>query len=95
LNDQRKQLAELPRQPRCLRIVVEHRQRLAHFGIQAFEHALAACGRDIRLVDEKEIDDDRVGDVIDVMTSMAARRYGQRSAPQRAEQAVKAIAGET
>lgn len=95
LNDQRKQLNKLLRDPRCVQLVVEHRERLARFGVHELEHALAACGRHVRVVDDKEIDDDLVRDMIDVMTSLAARLYGRRSARHRAERAVKAMHGET
>ena len=83
------------RDARCVQLVVEHRERLARFGVHELEHALAACGRHIRVVDDKEIDDDRVRDMIDVMTSLAARLYGRRSARRRAERAVIAMDGET
>jgi putative resolvase len=68
LNDQRKQLTKLLRDPSCVQLFVEHRERLARFGVHEFEHALAACGRRIRVVDDKEIDDDRVRDMIEVIT---------------------------
>ena len=95
LNDRRKQLTKLLRDPRCRRIVVEHRERLARFGVHELENALAASDRALLIVEDKEIDDDLVRDMIDVMTSLAARRYGRRSARRRAERAVKAVHGET
>ncbi|MBK1670605.1 hypothetical protein CKO28_21525 [Rhodovibrio sodomensis] len=61
-NDQRKQLTKLLRDPRFVQLVVEHRERRARFGIHELEHALAACGRHIRVVEDKEIDDDPVRD---------------------------------
>ena len=93
LNDRRRQLNKLLCDPRCVQLVVEHRERLARFGVHELEHALAACGRNIRIVEDKEIDDELVRDMIDVMTSLAARLYGRRSARHRAERAVKAMDG--
>ena len=93
VTDQREQLDKLLRDPRCVQLVVEHQQRLARFGVHELEHALAACGRRIRVVEDKEIDDDLVRDLTDVMTSLAARLYGRRSARRRAERAVKAMDG--
>jgi putative resolvase len=95
LNDRRKQLNKLLRDPRCRRIVVEHRERLGRFGVHELENALAASDRDLLIIEDKEIDDDLVRDMIDVMTSLAARLYGRRSARHRAERAVKAMDGET
>ena len=50
-------------------------------------------GRRLVVVEEREVDDDLVGDITEVLTSMCARLYGRRSARRRAERAVQA-AGE-
>jgi putative resolvase len=74
-------------------IVVEHRERLARFGVEYVEAALRAQGRKLVVVEEREVDDDLVGDITEVLTSMCARLYGRRSARRRAERALVA-AGE-
>ena len=45
------------------------------------------------MVEEREVDDDLVRDITEVLTSMCARLYGRRSAAWRAERAL-AAAGE-
>jgi putative resolvase len=74
-------------------IVVEHRERLARFGVEYVEAALAAQGRRLVVVEEREVDDDLVGDITEVLTLMCARLYGRGSAKRRAERALTA-AGE-
>jgi predicted site-specific integrase-resolvase len=90
LDGQRKGLLAALRSPDYRAVVVEHRDRLARFGSEYIEAALAAQGRRLIVVDAAEVKDDLVQDMIDVLTSMCARLYGRRSARQRAEKALKA-----
>ncbi|GAB4686153.1 hypothetical protein MOKP106_42480 [Mycobacterium avium subsp. hominissuis] len=71
-------------------IVVEHRDRLARFGIEHLEAALSAHGRRVIVADRGETTDDLVRDMIEVLTSMCARLYGRRGARNRAMRAVTA-----
>lgn len=71
-------------------IVVEHRDRLARFGVEHLEAALSAQGRRIVVADPGETTDDLVRDMIEVLTSMCARLYGRRGARNRAMRAVTA-----
>jgi putative resolvase len=71
-------------------IVVEHRDRVARFGVEYLEAALAAQGRRLVVVEEAEVADDLVRDMVEVLTSFWARRYGRRSAKGRASIAVEA-----
>lgn len=71
-------------------VVVEHRDRLARFGVELLEAALSAQGRRIVVADAGETTDDLVRDMIDVLTSMCARLYGRRGARNRAMRAVTA-----
>jgi putative resolvase len=68
--------------------VVEHRDRLARFGVEHLEAALSAQGRRLVMVDPGETSDDLVGDMIEVLTSFCARLYGRRGARNRALRAV-------
>jgi putative resolvase len=70
--------------------VVEHRDRLARFGVEHLQAALAATGRELVAVDEEETTGDLARDMTEVLTSMCARRYGQRAAKNRAARAVAA-----
>jgi len=91
LNGHRPKLIGLLRDPTIGAIVVEHRDRLARFGSEYMEAALASTGRKVVVVDEKERKDDLVPDLIEVLTSFCARRYGRRSAKNKAKKAMEAI----
>ena len=71
-------------------IVVEHRDRLTHFGSESIEATLAASGRKLVVVDTGEMTDDLVQDMIDMLTNFRARLYAWRSAKNRALKAVAA-----
>ena len=90
LNGKRSKLRQLLRDPTIGTIVVEHRERLARFGTEFLQAALAASGRKVLLVDEGELEDDLVQDMLDVLTSFCARLYGRRSAKNRAIRALEA-----
>jgi putative resolvase len=91
LNGHRTKLIALLKDATVQTIVVEHRDRLARFGVEYLEAALAAQGRKLVVVDPKETTDDLVQDMIDVLTSMCARLYGRRSAKNRVKKAVAVI----
>lgn len=90
MNGKRPKLHRLLSDPTVSVIVVEHRDRLARFGFEHLESALAASGRSIVVLDDTEVEDDLVRDITEVLTSMCARLYGRRAAARRAEAAVRA-----
>jgi len=90
LNGHRSRLLALLSDPTIGAIVVEHRDRLTRFGSEYIEAALAASGRRLIVVEERELDDDLVRDMTDVLTSFCARLYGKRSARNRARRALEA-----
>ena len=57
------------------------------------EAAMRAQGRRLVVVEDREVDDDLVRDITEVLTSMCARLYGRRSARRRAERALHAAGG--
>ncbi len=71
-------------------MVVEHRDRLARFGVEYLEAALRAQGRRVVVTDPGETTDDLVRDMVDVLTAFCARVYGRRSARNRARRALTA-----
>lgn len=90
LNGKRPKLRRVLSDPDAKVIVVEHRDRLARFGVEHLEAALSAQGRRIVVADPGETTDDLVRDMIEVLTSMCARLYGRRGARNRAMRAVTA-----
>ena len=76
---------------RCVTVnVVEHRDRLARFGVGHREAALAARGGGIMVAEAGASTEDLVGDMIEVLTSLCARLYGRRGAGNPAMRAVTA-----
>ncbi|MFE1443232.1 IS607 family transposase [Streptomyces sp. NPDC058739] len=94
LNGRRRRLHRVLSDPQAAVIVVEHRDRLARFGIEHLEAVLSASGGRLVVLDPTETTDDLVRDITDVLTSMCARLYGRRAAKNRAERAVAAAIGE-
>lgn len=74
-------------------IIIEHRERLTRFAFEAIENALKAQNRKIIVIDDKEIDDDLVRDVTEVLMSFCARLYGRRGARNRTDAAMKTLQG--
>jgi putative resolvase len=91
LNDKRRELACLLEDPLVERIVVEHRDRLARFGVTQLEKSLKAAKRSIVVIEKGEVQDDLVRDMIDLMTCFSARLYGRRSAANRAKRALATL----
>jgi predicted site-specific integrase-resolvase len=92
LNGHRAKFLALLRDRSVHRIVVEHRDRFGRFGSEYVEAALAAQCRELVVVDAREVDDDLVPDMTEILTSMCARLYGKRAAQNRARGAVAAAA---
>ncbi|MEO6090430.1 MAG: IS607 family transposase [Umezawaea sp.] len=90
VNGRRAKLNRLLRDAEVSTIVVEHRDRVARFGVEHLQAALAATGRRIVVIDTSETIDDLVRDMVEVLTSMCARLYGRRGARNRAMRAVTA-----
>ena len=91
LNGHRPKLMKLLTNPKIKIILVEHRDRLMRFGSEYVESALASQGRKVIVADSKELKDDLVQDMIEVLTSFCARLYGRRSAKNKAKKALESI----
>lgn len=94
MNGHRRKLTTLLSDPAVTIIVVEHRDRLIRCGFEHLAAPMAACGRRIIALDESETTRDLVRDVTEVLTSLCARLYGQRSTSRRAAKAVAVATGE-
>ena len=94
LNGRRRTLHRLLSDPDASVIVVEHRDRLARFGVEHLEAVMSASGRRLVVLDPAETVDDLVRDITEVLTSMCARLYGRRAAKNRATRAVAVATSE-
>lgn len=91
LNGHRSKLKKLLTDQNVKIILIEHRDRLMRFGIEYVEASLAAQGRKLVVADVKEVKDDLVQDMIEILTSFCARLYGRRSAKNKAKRALEVI----
>lgn len=92
LNGHRKKLLSILSDPEIKIVVVEHRDRLARFGVEYLEAALTAQGRSLVVMEVGEQKLDIVQDFVDVVTCMCARIYGRRASANRAKRAIAAAA---
>lgn len=90
LNGKRPKLRRILSDPSATVVLVEHRDRLARFGVEHLEAALSAQGRRIVVADATETEDDLARDMIEILTSLCARLYGRRGARNRAMRALSA-----
>ena len=88
LNDRRPKLRRLLADPKVGTILVEHRDRLARFGVDMVDAMLQARGGRLLVIEDNEVDDDLVRDMTEILTCFCARLYGRRSAANRARRAL-------
>lgn len=86
LNDHRPKLSKLLTDPTIGTLVVEHRDRLTRFGYEYIRQLLETQSRHLEVLFPSDTENELVDDFVAVMTSMAARIYGQRNSRRRAEQ---------
>ncbi|GAA0336270.1 IS607-like element IS1535 family transposase [Streptomyces turgidiscabies] len=90
MNGARAKARRLLADPEVTTVVVEHRDRLGRMNTELVEAALEASGRRLVVLDGREVEDDLVRDMVEVLTSFCARLYGRRSAKNRAHKALQA-----
>ncbi|GAA3806229.1 IS607-like element IS1535 family transposase [Streptomyces chiangmaiensis] len=90
MNGARSKARRLLADPQVTCVVVEHKDRLGRMNIELIEAALSASGRRLVVLDDGDVEDDLVRDMVEVLTSLCARRYGRRSAKNRARKALEA-----
>ena len=93
LSDRRPRLLELLADSTVDTVIVEHRERLARFGVGMVEAMLQARGGSLIVIDDAEVPDDLVRDMTEILTCFCARLYGKRSAANRAKRALEAASG--
>ncbi len=92
LNDTRPKLEKLLIDNSITKIVVEHKDRLARFGLNYIENLLKLNNRTIEYInpvnDEKE---DLIQDFVSIITSFTARLYGQRRSKRNTEKLINEL----
>lgn len=92
LNDTRPKLEKILLDKSIDLIIVEHKDRLARFGLNYIERLLELDNRKIEYINPTENErDDLMGDFVSIITSFTARLYGQRRTKRRTEKLIKEL----
>jgi putative resolvase len=92
LNDNRKKLEALLKKDDYEILIIEHRDRLCRFGSNYLDVLLSRCGVTLDIVnavDDKR--DDLMTDLVGIITSFAARLYGQRRGKRKTEKIIATL----
>jgi putative resolvase len=93
LNDSRKKLLKILSDGSATRLVVEHKDRLARFGVSYIEECLKKFGCELVVVNETESGkEDLIQDFVSVITGFCAKIYGQRRAKRKTEKMIEELA---
>ena len=92
LNDKRTQLTKVLADKSIKRIVVEHKDRFARFGVAYIELLLELDNRELLVVNNVKGDEDELmQDFVSIITSFVARLYGQGRSKRKTEQIIKQL----
>jgi putative resolvase len=92
LNDTRPKLESLLLDKSITIIVVEHRDRLARFGLNYIIKLLEQNNRSVEIINPQANDrDDLMQDFVSIITSFTARLYGQRHTKRNTEKLIKEL----
>lgn len=96
LNDSRKKLESILTDKSINLIVVEHKDRLARFGLNYIQKLLDLDNRRIEIINPQSNDeDDLMQDFVSIITSFTARLYGKRRSSRITEKVIKELVEET
>ena len=92
LNDERKKLESILMDKSINLIVVEHKDRLARFGLNYIQKLLELDNRKIEIINPQTNDeDDLMQDFVSIITSFTARLYGRRRSKRITEKVIKEV----
>lgn len=95
LNDERKKLEKVLLDKSINLIVVEHKDRLARFGLNYIQKLLALDNRRIEIINPQSNDeDDLMQDFVSIITSFVSRLYGRRRSKRLTEKIIKEVVNE-
>jgi predicted site-specific integrase-resolvase len=95
LNDKRKHLLKVLSEGKVSKLVVEHKDRLARFGVAYIEILCHHLSCDLVVINQAETDkEDLVQDFVSVITSFCARIYGLRRSRRKTEELIRKLKNE-
>ena len=95
LNDNRKQLAKILVDDNYNILIVEHKDRLARFGLNYMKILLEKTGKRLEVVNEADNGkDELMQDLVSIITSFCARLYGLRRSKRKTEKIIEELTSE-
>jgi len=92
LNDQRKKLLKILSKRIASRLVVEHKDKLARFGVEYIRKCCEGFDCELHIVNVVESgEEDIIQDFVSVITSFCAKIYGQRRSKRKTEELIKSL----
>ena len=92
LNDKRKKLESILVKGEATKIVVEHKDRIARFGVRYLEILCNHIDCELIILNQTETDkQDLIQDFVSIITSFCAKIYGQRRSKRKTEQLIKEL----
>lgn len=92
LNDKRPKFLDLLNDNSVTRIVVEHSDRFARFGLEPIKILMSNQGRELYIINQAENNkEDLIQDFVSLITSFCARIYGQRRTKRATEKLIKEL----
>ncbi len=92
INDQRRELIKILKDPSITRIVVEHKDRLTRLGFHYIEELLSMQGRQIEVVNlSNNGKEGLVEDLVAIIDSFCARLYGQRRSKRKTQKIIEEL----
>lgn len=92
LNDKRPKLENLLKSDDWNLLLIEHKDRLARFGINYLKILLEKLDKKIEIINNTDNDkDDLMQDFVSIITSFTARLYGLRRSKRKTEQLIKEL----
>lgn len=95
LNDERKKLEKILLDKSINLIVIEHKDRLARFGLNYIQKLLELDNRKIEIINpQTNNEDDLMQDLVSIITSFVSRLYGRRRSKRLTEKIIKEVVNE-
>lgn len=96
LNDKRKKLEKVLKESEWDILLVEHKDRLARFGVNYISNLLLLLNKRIEVINnvEENSRDDIMQDFVSIITSFTARLYGLRRSKRKTEKIIEDLTSE-
>ena len=92
LNDKRTKLEKILTEGKVTKLVVEHKDRLARFGVNYISILCEHIGCELVIINQTEGErEDIIQDFVSVITSFCAKIYGQRRSKRKTEKLIKEL----